>query len=209
MASTSAIIQYLRGCYEADNRETGISNLLHKSIRHRWFLSGDEHLLSGLLSRVPVQRDNAIATKKEAELYRREKSLLYCAFPIISCAPSGLGKPGATICAPLLFYPARLTALRRELLEGELRFTDVDPEDETAEYYLEIEAAQQRVNMPVLAALLAEGSTSESMLEEFVREFPEPPLDQSQVQSLISLLQDFVPRVDAFSLTRFPRLEDE
>ena len=61
MASPSQLIQHLRDCYEADNRETGIANLLAKKYRHVTFLSGSDDLLRGIQDRAPVDRAPAAA----------------------------------------------------------------------------------------------------------------------------------------------------
>jgi hypothetical protein len=68
MAEASSIIRYFRDCYEADNRETGIANLFQKKYRHVLFLPGQEDLLRGLLDRVPLPYEAAIAAQKEASL---------------------------------------------------------------------------------------------------------------------------------------------
>ena len=99
-ASACETIRFLRACYEADNREMAVGNLLHKTIRHLTFLDGDEHLLREMLSRVPLDRERAVVAQKEAHLHQREKSLLYCAFPIVGKSPARVQQQSsARLCA--------------------------------------------------------------------------------------------------------------
>jgi hypothetical protein len=190
MADSPAIIQYLRSCYEADNRQAAVSDLFHKSIRHLHFLDGEDRLLCGFLPRIPLSPETARPALTDAQLYRREKSLLYCAFPIVGSLPARGVRPVVRLCAPLLLYPAKLV-------------------EHESVINLEIDLEQQQVNLPVLADLVADEPTSDFDLDELVREFPQAPFDEDGVQSLISLLQDFIPHFDALPLTRFPQLESE
>lgn len=182
-------IRFLRACYEADNREMAVSNLLHKSIRHLAFMQGEEHLLCDMLTRTPVNREQAIVAQKEAHLQQREKSLLYCAFPIIGRLHEGQSKP-RTLCAPLLFYPASLII-----------------DDNAA--FIEVDLSQQRVNAPILSSILAQGKAADAELDELLTNLPQAPLKRDNVQLLISLLHEVVPNFDAWALAEFPRLHSE
>ena len=64
MAQPRQIIQFLRACYEADNRQTAVANLFNKSIRHLQFIEGEERLLSGLLPRIPLATEAAPTAMK-------------------------------------------------------------------------------------------------------------------------------------------------
>lgn len=146
MANPSQLIQYFRDCYEADNRETGIANLFSKKYRHVSFLSGTEDLLRGLLDRVPIDREKGVAAQKEAELYRKDKTLVYCAFPLVGQVAEG-GRLPARLCAPLVFFPATI-------------------EDEDSLAFLSVDLTQQRVNFPVLSALAGETESSRSLADD-------------------------------------------
>ncbi|HBO43804.1 MAG TPA: hypothetical protein DD670_07710 [Planctomycetaceae bacterium] len=74
MATASQLVRYFRDCYEADNRETGIANLFAPKYRHVHFLSGTDDLLCGLFDRVPIDREKGLAARKEAELYRKDRT---------------------------------------------------------------------------------------------------------------------------------------
>ncbi|MCA9142533.1 MAG: AAA family ATPase [Planctomycetales bacterium] len=184
-----ATIRFLRACYEADNREMAVANLFKKNIRHLTFIDGEEHLLCDMLSRVPLNRDQAIVAQKEAHLQQREKSLLYCAFPIVGQLIEGDSRSRA-LCAPLLFYPATLAI-----------------EEHAA--FVEIDLNGQRVNSPILSAFLAQGTGNNVELDDLLNELPRAPLKPSEVQLLIALLHDSIPHLDAWSLTEFPQLHDE
>jgi hypothetical protein len=190
MADSSSIIQFLCSCYEADNRQAGLGSLFHKSIRHLHFLEGEDRLLCGLLPRVSVSVETARPALADAQMYRREKSLLYCAFPIVGSLPARASRPPTSLCAPLLLYPANLS-------------------DDESVMNLEVDLSEQQVNLPVLADLVAAGQSPGFELDELVREFPRAPFSTDDVQSLIWLLQDFVPHLDALALTQFPKLECE
>jgi hypothetical protein len=70
MASVGEVIRYLRGCYEADNREASIFNLRSDRVQHLEVLSKGGDFVRGLLDVVPVERAKALEAQKAAELYR-------------------------------------------------------------------------------------------------------------------------------------------
>ncbi|HUG70329.1 MAG TPA: AAA domain-containing protein [Pirellulaceae bacterium] len=182
-------IRFLRSCYEADNREMAVANLLKKSIRHLTFLNGEEHLLCEMLSRVPLDRQQAIVAQKEAHLHQREKSLLYCAFPIVGQLAERDSR-SRILCAPLLFYPATL------VIEEQAAFVEID-------------LSRQRVNTPILSAILAQNDNADIEFDDLLNELPQAPLKRSEVHLLIALLHDSIPHLDAWELAQFPRLHDE
>ncbi|MBC8350972.1 MAG: AAA family ATPase [Planctomycetes bacterium] len=188
-SSANATIRFLRSCYQADNREMAVANLLKQSVRHLTFLEGEEHLLCEMLSRVPLDREQAIVAQKEAHLHQREKSLLYCAFPIVGQLKDGDSR-ARSLCAPLLFYPATLNI------------------DEHAAF-IEVDLTRQRVNTPILSAILALGDNTSVELGDLLNELPQAPFKQSEVQLLIALLHDSIPHLDAWTLAQFPQLHDE
>jgi len=187
-APPDAVIRFLRACYDAEFRATSVTNLLHKSVRHLQFMDGEEHLLSGLLNRVRVGRWAAAATIREAEIYPREKSLLYCAFPIIARVPKGPHKR-RMLCAPLLIYSARLF-------------------DEPDGAFLEIDVERQQLNVSVLAELVAALTGADLDIEALIDNCPRPPFDKDAMQAIMALLTDLVPSLDALSLHWFPTLKN-
>jgi len=190
MANPYQLVQYFRDCYEADNRETGIANLFSKKFRHVSFLSGTDDLLRGVLDRVPIDRKTAVAAQKEAELYRKDKTLVYCAFPLVGPVAES-GRLPERLCAPLVFFPATIV-------------------DEDGVSFLSVDLTQQRVNFPVLAALAggaeSAGVEGGSLAEDLLGQIPQAPFRKEDIHSLISLLMDFLPGVDALSLSAYPEL---
>ena len=189
MADSSQIVRYLRRCYEADNRETSITNLFHNGIRHLTFFRGTEDLLRGVLNDIPLEPELAEAASKEANLHRKEKTLVYCAFPIAGSVaqPSPLPE---NLCAPLCFYPAELVKTDRGWM---------------ARAALE----QQRINFPVLSALAGGGEISESFIEQLMADLPTPPFDKDNIHRLLVLLSDFASGIDFWGLTEYPALATE
>ena len=188
-ATAADTIRFLRACYEADNREMAVANLLKDSIRHLTFLEGEEYLLGDTLLRVPLDRDQATIAQKEAHLHQREKSLLYCVFPIVGRLAEG-GSRTRTLCAPLLFYPATL------VIEEHAAFAKID-------------LSGQRVNAPILNEILAQSEDTTTELENLLNAIPRAPLQQSDVQLLIALLHDSIPHLDAWALAEYPQLHSE
>ena len=107
MATTSQIIAYLRCCYQADNRETGIANLLQKKHRHVCFFTGEEVVVTGLLPRIPVDPSIAANAQKESLLYRRDKTLVYATQFIV-----GRTKSRKQLCAPIVFFPSKFVEVQ-------------------------------------------------------------------------------------------------
>lgn len=189
MAEISAIIRFLSACYEADNRQAGIRNLLHKSVRHLQFFAGEEHLACGLLSQIPVDGQIGAAAMAEAGMFRREKTLVYAVFPVVGRLNDRKSRGSSTLCAPLFFYPARLL-------------------EEDGVIRLEADLLQQQVNVPVLSELLAVGG-GDADLDELLGELPQAPFSKTDIQNLVFQLQDVLPGIDALRLAAFPRLDGD
>jgi hypothetical protein len=189
MATSSQLIQCLRGCYEADNRETGIANLLGRKYRHVTFLEGTEDLLRGLLERAPIHHDRAIAAQKEAALFRKDKTLVYCALLLVGRGGGDKRLP-ARLCAPLFFFPATVV------------------EDESAAF-VTVDLSQQRVNFPVLAALAGQNEAGGASVEDLLAELPRAPFTPDKIHGLMSLLMDVLTGVDSMPLAGYPQLADE
>ncbi len=189
MANSSQIIRHLRRCYEADNRETLITNLFHDKVRHLTFVRESEDLLRGLLNDIPLEPVIAEAASKEANLHRKEKTLVYCAFPIVGQVPQPSPLP-VNLCAPLFFYPAEIAETDRG-------------------WMLRANLEQQRVNLPVLSALAGGGEISDSFVEQLLADLPEPPFEKDDVQRLMALLSDFASGIDFWGLAEYPAIANE
>lgn len=188
MATPAQLIRYLRACYEADNRETGIANLLAAKYRHVTFLSGTDDLLRGLQDRVPVDWERGVAAQKEADLYRKDKTLVFCAFPLVGRTSQSNRLP-KRLCAPLFFYPATLVR-------------------DAPAAFLHVDLAQQRMNFPVLAALAGRNEVARFVVEDLLGQFPQAPLARDDLHALMALLADVLPGIDALPLAEYPKLCD-
>jgi hypothetical protein len=186
MGSAQQLIEYQRKCYEADNRETGISSLLHAKIRHLKFLDGEEVIVHGTLPRVPLARKYATALQKDAYQYRRDKSLVYAPFPIVGQGEMYPGLP-ARICAPLIFLNADF-----EEIHGSL--------------FLVPRIDEVRINFPALA-LIAEATGADApRLEQTLADLPPLPWPRDRLHAIAATLAELLPEVDFTPLGSFPRL---
>ncbi len=186
MASASELIDYLRRCYEADNRETGVANLFHEKIRHLRFISGDEVALSGILPRIPLPPKYATTLRKEAFKYRRDKTLVYAALPVVGNGES-YGCLPKQVCAPLLLLP-------------------VDFEEVADAVFLRIAPGEMRVNFPALLAIAEATGADSKQLEEFLIELPPLPWPRERLHAIAANLAELLPAVDFTPLAGFPSL---
>lgn len=189
MADIGSRIRYLRDCYRADTRGGGIYNLFDKKLDHLTFLSPHDRLLSSVLDKLPMIGGEIAATAKAASLYRREKSLLYMAFPIIG-RPAEKGTLPAVLCAPLLMFTATL----------ETRRESSDTLD------LCLDTGDGWLNTPAIAAFLGGDEPAGDRLETLLDRVPEPPFAWEDLYDLVSLLEEIIPELDASKLNQFPQL---
>ena len=70
MANPTQIIDFLRDCHEADNREASIANLFDRKVRRLAFLEGEEDLLQQRFDERPFEDTAAEEIDKEALLTR-------------------------------------------------------------------------------------------------------------------------------------------
>src|SRR5688572_25858444 len=169
MAAISEVIRYLRGCYEADNREASIFNLQSDRVEHLEFLSKGGDFVRGLLDVVPVERGRALEAQKAAELYKTERSLVFGAILLTGTVEGPRGK--AEVFAPALYYPARV--------------------EDMAEYaVLRVDWQQQRPNTRLLLSLCGD---AEDRFDELLAKIPNAPFRPTDVYDLIALLEELAP----------------
>jgi hypothetical protein len=185
----SHLVDYLRRCYEADNRETGISDLFRSRHRHLHFVSGEEVALTGTVNCVPLPSKIAGDARKEAYKYRRDKMLVYVCLPIVGPTDAGprLANP---LCAPLVFFPS-------------------DIEVRSGAFFLCPDWDEMRINFPVLTSLAQSLNVDLASLEEFLLSLDAPPWPRQQVHTLAASLASLMPSIDFMRLASFPRLLDE
>ncbi len=186
MASASQLIDYLRKCYEADNRETVISNLLQSKHRLLRFIEGDEAIISGTLPRVALPPQYALSLRKEAYKYRRDKSLVYAALPIVGRGEAYSGLPDV-VCAPLLFLSAGF-----EEIQGS--------------FFLRPNSDELRINFAALALIAEATGADATALEQALARLPPLPWPRERLHPLAATLAELLPAVDFTSLASFPRL---
>ncbi len=203
MTDVDRRVRYLRDCYRADIRGGGISDLLHEKIEYRRFITPEDRLLSSALERLPLPGRETVEMAKAARLYKREKNLLYMAFPIV-------GRPAESsrrvLCAPLLLFPATLEPTDKT---GRYLLPELEPDGPGRFFSLRLQAGEGRLNVPAVAALLAGDEPTGAKLEELIERVPEPPFGWDQLYDLVRLLEEIVPDLDAQALHQFPRLMDQ
>ncbi len=192
MARLASKIRYLRDCYRADTRGGGIYSLFDSKLDHLRFLTPKDRLLSSVLDRLPMIGDEVAETAKAASLYRRERSLLYMAFPIVG-RPAEKGNLPAVLCAPLLVFPASL-----------------EPRNESAEsvdtFDLRLDIGDAWLNTPAIAAFLGAEELANESLDSLLDRVPEPPFVWEDLYELVGLLEAAIPGLDASTLHQFPQL---
>lgn len=183
--SPSTLIEYFRRCYRADSYDLSISNIEKIPKNRRLFIAKEDALASGQLPRIPLVDDAAAEILEQADSYRREKRLVYGCF-IVTGRLRGTGSFSGQrkLCAPLLYAPASL-------------YRDED-------IFLEADASDVRVNVPLLRLLLKPDVDS-----SVVDQFPSPqwPLDTSQITAMGHWLQKFTLLEEIEELGRWPSLQ--
>jgi len=187
VATAPDLIRFLRACYRADNRAGGVLDLFAASVELRRGLERDA-LLSGELDWLPVPEPDFAALARAAALYRREKALVYYALPVVARVAEA-GAPGRTLCAPLLFFPARIED-GGSAPEGVLE--------------LRIEPEAFRLNAPALELILGDDSGAD--LEALWAELPPAPWRGGGLQDLAARLGERIPGLETLELLRHPAL---
>ena len=183
MAAISEVIRYLRGCYEADNREASIFNLRSERVEHLEFLSKGGDFVRGLLDVVPVERGKALEAQKAAELYKTERSLVFASVLLTGSVEGPRGK--AEVFAPMFYYPARV--------------------EDLVEYaVLRVDWQQQRVNTRLLQAMMGE---AEKEFDALLGKIPNAPFKPTDLYDLIALLEEFAPGINTTHLRQFANSE--
>lgn len=190
MSQANAIIAYLRDCYREDTRGGGVTNLLHDSVSHRIYFD-EERFLDGRVERYPVHRAEGLSAAKAAQLYQRERELLYGVLPVVGRAAGG-SRGTFRICAPLLLYPARLA-------EGD------SEEDEFL--YLHVDLEGQRPNLRALSLLCSEEDGT-NQLQDFVAGLPRPPFDEGDWAEILARLETLFPMASLRALGSWPESLD-
>ena len=105
MSSITSIIQYLRDCYQADNREAGLSDFFSKNVEYRWLLP-DAAILAEELPIYPVDPEWGEKVAKTTKIYAKEKELMMAC--IFLTGKLAVGGRNSTIATPLFLIPTAL-----------------------------------------------------------------------------------------------------
>ncbi|WP_036751986.1 DEAD/DEAH box helicase [Photobacterium galatheae] len=108
-ASTS-YLKYYQRCYREDSHDLSLSNIMRIRQNRRLWITEEEVLLSDKLPRLPVIDSIADEMAKQADLYRREKRLIYGCLMIKGQVSVTSGFTNQRqLFSPLLYMPADLT----------------------------------------------------------------------------------------------------
>jgi len=190
---SSKIIRYYRDCYEEDHRRSGIWNVFKEKADHRIFVEDREEVLTGDLSRLPIDPEEGKKLRQDTQLYLREKELLYASLFVVGRFASeddeGVIKRPRMVCAPLLLFPARLI-------------------EDAPFLFVEPDLTDLRLNAEVLGRLC--GIEDGPDLAEAIWQIIEPGnLRFDEVAEIKDLVERFIPHVQAPTLLDYPALLSE
>ncbi|MCZ4408991.1 AAA domain-containing protein [Cryomorphaceae bacterium 1068] len=143
--------QYFKGCYRLDYREFFVENVLSRKYPFKWFVNGEEELLTEILPIIPYNNKKVADLEKELALYQIEKTLFYGVFFVLGESRNPLIKD-KRVCAPLFLFPATIETL----------------DDEK---YLSIDRDAFQLNRAVLE--LFDAADSQNSKDQFVSEISE------------------------------------
>ncbi len=181
MAEPADLLLYLRDCYRADHRGSAVLDVFADRVSHRYVFEGEERIASGKLPIVPGPAEPLLAAGRAAEVYRRERSLIY-GVDFVAGQTDGCGGLPAQICAPLLLFPATVS-------ESE------QPEDTVA--FVTPDLSAPAWNVTLLRGLLGGGEGDAALLEGLLSRMPEPPFEALERLDLMHLLRDALPGLGA------------
>ena len=185
---SSPLIRYYRDCYEADNRRSTIWNIFKPSVEHRLFIEGEEELLNGGLPHEPVDAERGKPAMAAAQVYRKEKDLLYGSLFVVGASQDDDGK-GLPLCAPLLMHPAH--------------FVHREPH-----IFVRPDLKDRRVNHLLLKHLEPEGDEG-SLYERVAGIVANTFVTADEVYDLAALFEATVPHLDVSALYAYPTLQTE
>jgi len=177
-------IQYLKNCYQSDQRENNIWDIFHAKVEQALFFTGEEELLNATIPKQYLPPENAEAILKTLELYRKEKALYYFSFFIVGKMGNNTEETNQKkIAAPLLYYPA-------EIFEEENTF------------YFKLDFSKQFVNYPLISAL--DNIDNESYENTLFDALPEREITFLEYENLIKALKPYLTEVDFKETYRYP-----
>lgn len=182
--SIQKAIAYLKGCYEADNRELAVFNFRDKGVGHHLPLENSE-LLTGGLTYLPVRDEYATALQSELLEYQFEKSLFLSIFFLTGKIQ--LGGRNKKVLAPLFMVPM-------ELIRDDDGFSLVPDFSGVA------------VNPAFFRCINAVEVDDTDTIAEISAIVNGTPLGFDQVAKIQRVIEERYPNVDTNELLLFPRL---
>ncbi|MEM8967718.1 MAG: ATP-binding protein, partial [Bacteroidota bacterium] len=187
MSNIASIVRYLKECYQADNRETGLSDFFGKSVEHQWLLS-DAKMLSEELPIYPVDPVWGETVAKTTKIYAKEKELMMAY--IFLTGKISVGGKNKNITTPLFLIPVTL----------EIRNED---------YFIKASAESASVNpiaVNLLNATVEESTDLASILQDWIINSQFQFGDLGQLRK--SLLKLF-PHLQTEEMLMYPSLLDK
>ncbi|PTU75840.1 DEAD/DEAH box helicase [Pseudomonas mangrovi] len=179
-------IGFYRSCYLADSRDLDLDNL-GKLRAERWaWLDGRDELACGDLPVIALPPALGAELDKQQNLYQRELQLVYGVLPICGRLQRE-DAPALSLCGPLVYYEARLSAS-----------ADADG------YLLTIDTAQPHANWRLLRSLMR----PEHVDELSGLPLPAAAIDAHVLGELLQWLQRFTLVEDVLQGAAFPRLDE-
>ncbi len=182
----STIIRYYKDCYQSDNRDSNPANFFSKKIEGRHFVRDSEELINQLAPYIPISEDYALETKKKLALYRKESDLYYCSFFLIGKLER-TGFRNASVCAPLLLYPA-------EIIEN------------NEHYFVQISRESVRINYSALNNIKKRDGNPTELFEKIYQTIARFEHHLFDVSEISMVLEKYFPDLDTSELVQFPKL---
>lgn len=105
MSQHKATVEYLRNCYQADNRELGLSDFYSEKVEHRWLLT-ESSLFTDNLPIYPVDPGWGEAVEKTLSIYQKEKELMLSY--LFLTGELSVGNRVSKVVTPLFLIPTTL-----------------------------------------------------------------------------------------------------
>ena len=187
MPAINKTIQYLRQCYQGDNRGLHLPDFFANKVSHQLFFEGEEKVLTGFYEELPLLPEYGEKILAQKQLYLREKMLVLGALFMTGNIAGGF-KKGEALCAPFFVFPVEIKH------QGEY-------------YYYSVDFARRQINRLVLLQALGDIDHKEDLLLELEEELGFGPLDYSQVVKVVNWMETYLPEANAQDALLYPKLE--
>lgn len=184
MDQANKLIDYLRNCYKADNRELNLSNFFHDKVEHQLMLD-DVGLINGEMPIYPVRKDWGENVSKDLAVYAKEKDLYACTLFLVGRINVD-GKKKKVI-SPLLMIPA------------ELKFKNED-------YYIRVFHESTVVNKSVFNIINSFEEEDTASVNEFYHVINNEAIDFGKCAEIKNFFNDSYSNTCAEELLMFPQL---